>query len=72
MKKILLLGIAALAFGGLTSCSNIMEESGINPTAKAKTGELSIALEADASVSVTTKAGTLMKLLCQMRKKRNL
>ncbi|WP_455620665.1 DUF4493 domain-containing protein [Parabacteroides sp.] len=58
MKRSLLLGLAALAFGGLTSCSNIMEESGINPVAIAKTGELGIALEADASVSVTTKAGT--------------
>lgn len=57
MKKILLLGIAALAFGGLTSCSNILEENGINPTAKAETGELRIALDADPSVSVTTKAG---------------
>ena len=57
MKKALLLGIAAFAFGGLTSCSNILEDSGVNPAAKAKTGELGIALEADASVSVTTKAG---------------
>ena len=58
MKKALLLGIAALTFGVLPSCSNILEESGINPAAKVKTGELGIALEADASVSVTTKAET--------------
>ncbi|WP_455635742.1 DUF4493 domain-containing protein [Parabacteroides sp.] len=69
MKKILL-GIAALAFGGLTSCSNILEENGINPTTKAKTGELGIALEADASVSVTTKAGTSEVSLTDEEKKK--
>lgn len=57
MKKSLLLGLAALAFGVLPSCSNILEENGINPAAKAETGELRIALDADPSVSVTTKAG---------------
>lgn len=57
MKKSFLLGLAALVFGGLTSCSNILEENGINPAVKAETGELRIALDADPSVSVTTKAG---------------
>lgn len=58
MRKSVLFYLAALAFGVLPSCSNILEESGINPAAKVKTGELGIALEADASVSVTTKAET--------------
>lgn len=57
MKKSFFLGIVTLAFGIFLSCSNIMEESGMNPATKVKTGELGIALEADASVSVTTKAG---------------
>lgn len=55
MKKGLyeLLVIVALVF--LPSCSNILEDSG-SPSAIAETGKLSLALEADASVSVTTKA----------------
>ena len=57
MRKSLLMGLAALAFGVLPSCSNILEESGINPAVKGETGELRIALDADPSVSVTTKAG---------------
>ena len=57
MRKSLLMGLAALAFGVLPSCSNILEESGINPAVKGETGELRIALDADPTVSVTTKAG---------------
>ena len=43
MRKSLLMGLAALAFGVLPSCSNILEESGINPAVKGETGELRIA-----------------------------
>lgn len=55
--KVLLFGLASLAFGVLPSCSNILEESGINPAVKGETGELRIVLDADPSVSVSTKAG---------------
>ena len=55
MKQILLFGLTALALVFLPSCSNILEDSG-SPSAIAETGKLSLALEADASVSVTTKA----------------
>lgn len=49
------LGLIAFALVFLPSCSNILEDSG-NPSAITETGKLSLALEADASVSVTTKA----------------
>lgn len=55
MKQTFLLGLIAFALGFLPSCSNILEDSG-NPSAIAETGKLSLALEADASVNVTTKA----------------
>ncbi|WP_455634961.1 DUF4493 domain-containing protein [Parabacteroides sp.] len=55
MRKIFLLGLTALALVFLPSCSNILEDSG-TPSAIAEPGKLSLALEADASVSVTTKA----------------
>lgn len=55
MKQIFLLGLTAFALVFLPSCSNILEDSG-SPSAIAETGKLSLALEADASVSVTTKA----------------
>lgn len=55
MKKTFLLGLTAFALFFLPSCSNILEDSG-NSLATAKTGKLSLALEADAFVSVTTKA----------------
>lgn len=55
MKQILLFGLTALALVFLPSCSNILEDSG-NPSAITETGKLNLALEADASVSVTTKA----------------
>lgn len=55
MKQILLFGLTAMALVFLPSCSNILEDSG-SPSAIAETGKLSLALEADASVSVTTKA----------------
>ncbi len=55
MKKTLLIGLAAVALGSMTACSNILEEEGvISPSAK--TGLLTIALEADGSVDVATKA----------------
>ena len=54
-KTFLLLGIVAMALGNMTSCSNILEEEGTIP-ASAKTGTLTVALEADNSVNVTTKA----------------
>lgn len=55
MKKTFLLGLTAFALFFLPSCSNILEDSG-NSLATAKTGKLSLDLEADAFVSVTTKA----------------
>ena len=55
MKQILLFGLTALALVFLPSCSNILEDSG-NPSAITETGKLNLAIEADASVSVTTKA----------------
>lgn len=54
MKGNFLLGLIT-AFALFSSCSNILEDSG-NPSAIAETGKLSLALEADASVNVTTKA----------------
>lgn len=56
MKKSLLLGLAALVFGGLTSCNNILE--GEIKTANSDTGVLSLSLEQDNSINVITKAGT--------------
>lgn len=54
MKGNFLLGLIT-AFALFSSCSNILEDSG-NSLATAKTGKLGLALEADAFVSVTTKA----------------
>ena len=54
MKKSLLIGLAAVALGSMTACSNILEEEGI-VSPSAKTGTLTIGVEADASVNVTTK-----------------
>lgn len=57
MKARILVGLVAVALGGLTSCSNILEENGvINNVAKGDTGELRISLSTDASVNVSTKA----------------
>lgn len=56
MKKTLLIGLAAVALGSMTACSNILEEEG-TISASAKTGSLVVALEADGGVDVTTKAG---------------
>ena len=57
MKTRLLVGLVAVALGGLTSCSNILEENGIpNSVAESGMGELRINLSTDASVSVVTKA----------------
>ena len=53
MKKSLLIGLTAVALGSMTACSNILEEEG---TISAKTGTLTIALEADGSLDVATKA----------------
>ena len=50
MKKSLLLGLAALVFGGLTSCNNILE--GEIKTANSDTGVLSLSLEQDNSINV--------------------
>lgn len=55
MQQTFLLGITTLLLLFLPSCSNILEDSG-SPSSIAETGKLSLALEADASVSVTTKA----------------
>ena len=57
MKAKLLVGLLTVALGGLTSCSNILEENGvINNVAESGMGELRINLSTDASVSVVTKA----------------
>ena len=56
MKARLLVGLLTVALGGLTSCSNILEENGvINNVAESGMGELRINLSTDASVSVVTK-----------------
>lgn len=57
MKKSLLIGLAAVALGGMTACSNILEEEGI-VSPSAKTGTLTIALETDGSLDVATKSTT--------------
>ncbi len=54
MKKTLLIGLAAVALGSMTACSNILEEEGI-VSPSAKTGTLSVGLDADASVNIVTK-----------------
>ena len=57
MKARLLVGLLTVALGGLTSCSNILEENGvINNVAESGMGELRINLSTDASVNVSTKA----------------
>ena len=53
MKKTLLIGLAAVALGSMTACSNILEEEGV---ISAQTGTLTIGVEADGRVDVTTKA----------------
>lgn len=59
MKTRLLSGLTALLLGGLTSCSNILEENGvINNVAESGMGELRINLSTDASLNVSTKATT--------------
>ncbi|CAK7000794.1 MAG: hypothetical protein PARBB_00624 [Parabacteroides distasonis] len=54
MKQTFLAGLTAFALV-FSSCNNILEDSG-TPLAIAKIGKLCLSLEADASVSVTTKA----------------
>lgn len=57
MKARLLVGLLTVALGGLTSCSNILEENGvINNVAESGMGELRINLTTDASLNVSTKA----------------
>lgn len=57
MKAKLLSGLTALLLGGLTSCSNILEENGvINNVAESGMGELRINLSTDVSLNVSTKA----------------
>lgn len=58
MKTTILSGLIAVALGGLTSCSNILEENGvINSSAQSGMGELRINLTTDASLNVSTKSG---------------
>lgn len=71
MKKTFLLGLTAFALFFLPSCSNILEDSG-NSLATAKTGKLSLALEADASVCVTTKATSTTSVTISDEVKNNL
>ena len=57
MKTRLLAGLVAVALGGLTSCSNILEENGIsNSVAESGMGELRINLTTDPTVEAITKA----------------
>ena len=52
-----LIGLAAIILGGMTSCSNILEEDGVsNVITKGETGTLQINLVADGSLNVTTKS----------------
>ena len=55
MKKTLLIGLAAVALGSMTACSNILEEEG-TISASAKTGKLVIGLETDGAVNIVTKS----------------
>lgn len=71
MKKGLFGLFAIVVLGVLTSCSNILEDAG-NPSATTKTGKLSLALEADASVSVTTKATSTTSVTISDEVKNNL
>ena len=52
MKKTLLIGLAAVALGSMTACSNILEEEGV---ISATTDTLSVGLDADATVNIVTK-----------------
>lgn len=50
------IGLAAIVLGGMTSCSNILEEDGVsNVITKGETGTLQINLVADGSLNITTK-----------------
>ena len=53
MKKTLLIGLAAVALGSMTACSNILEEEG---TISAKTGIVSFNLTSDPTIEIVTKA----------------
>ena len=58
MKTRLLVGLLTVALGGLTSCSNILEENGvINNVAESGMGELRINLTTDPTVEAITKSG---------------
>lgn len=71
MKNNVLLNLLVLASCFLPSCSNILEDSG-SPSSIAETGKLSLALEADASVSVTTKATSTTSVTISDEVKKNL
>lgn len=66
MKQAFSLGLTAFLLLFISSCSNILENSG-NPSAIAETGKLSLALEADASVNVTTKATSNVTISDQVK-----
>ena len=52
-----LIGLAAIVLGGMTSCSNILEEDGVSNTiTKGETGELRLNIVTDSSLKVETKA----------------
>lgn len=54
-----IIGLAAIVLGGMTSCSNILEEEGVaNVITKGETGTLCINIETDASFDITTKSGS--------------
>lgn len=51
------IGLAAIVLGGMTSCSNILEEDGVsNVITKGETGKLRLNLVTDGTLNVTTKA----------------
>ena len=51
-----IIGLAAIVLGGMTSCSNILEEEGVaNTITKGETGELRLNLVTDGTFNVTTK-----------------
>lgn len=58
-----LICLAAIVLGGMTSCSNILEEDGVaNTITKGETGELRLNLVTDGTLNVTTKSTTSISL----------
>lgn len=66
MRQLFVLFLIVITLGLFSACSNILEDSG-SPSAIAETGKLSLALEADASVNVTTKATSNVTISDQVK-----